>query len=56
VEKGQADEQGVAGLKPWRQFMVEMQIQRIQEVLGEQAARASEIQHALFKEIEGGYD
>jgi hypothetical protein len=54
--KGEADEKGVIGLKPWRQFMVEMQFQRVPEARREREARAPAILNTLFKETGGRYD
>jgi hypothetical protein len=52
----EADGEGVVGLKPWRQFMVEMQFQRAQEAWRELEARAAAILNTLFKETGGRYD
>jgi hypothetical protein len=39
VENGDAELENVAGLKPWRQFMVEARIQRVQQALCEQEGK-----------------
>jgi hypothetical protein len=53
---GEANGKGVAGFKPWRQFMVEMQIQRVQEARSGPEAGASAIQHTIFEKTGVRYD